>query len=194
MENLTVCALIEHDLQLIRRLRDLVSDCGFDLQMTRSCNEAILYLRGVGIYANRERYPLPQMMVLDTKSDAGSDLELLAWLRSEGGFLKMPVILLISLPAPAATVACALDQFCFFVNRETLWELPSLAWRLFFGHRLSAQITEPGPPLSRDAQSEKRVEPVKRRPLGLGSLQVLGSVKKKLAPFAGLASAHMRPP
>jgi len=141
MENPKICAVIEQDLRLIRRLRELVSDCGFNMHLTRSCNEAMLHFRGIGIYANRKRFPLPTLTILDTGNEQGSNLEFLAWLRQEPQFKTMPVVLLAYEPPHKARVACALDPLSFVVDRETLWEIPSIAWGLLFG----VPLVLPGP-------------------------------------------------
>ncbi|HEV8543970.1 MAG TPA: hypothetical protein VGR78_16385 [Verrucomicrobiae bacterium] len=138
MANPTICAVVEQDLRLIRRLREFASDCGFNLHITRSSEETILYFRDVGIYGDRAHYPLPSMTVLDTGNEGASDLELLGWLRQERQFRKMPIVLLAREPPHKVRVACALDTLCFLADRETLWELPGLAWRLLFISQPSA--------------------------------------------------------
>jgi CheY-like chemotaxis protein len=58
--------------------------------------EAIEYLRGTGQYADRARYPLPGLMLLDLKLPRRSGHEVLAWLRQEPAVRRLPVAILTS--------------------------------------------------------------------------------------------------
>jgi CheY-like chemotaxis protein len=58
--------------------------------------EAISYLSGTGIYANRDAYPLPQLVLLDLKLPRKSGLEVLEWIRSRPEFATLPVFMLTS--------------------------------------------------------------------------------------------------
>jgi hypothetical protein len=130
-----ILAVVEQDLQLIFRLQELCADYGLKLCITRSTEEAVLYLRGVGIYANRTSHPLPGMVLLDTDSCSAADLKLLEWLRDHTEFRSTPVGMLADEPPHKVHVACALDPECFIIDRKSLWELPSVAWQVFFPFR-----------------------------------------------------------
>lgn len=132
MDLTAILAVVEQDLRLIQRLQDLAADYGLTLHLTRSAHEAILYLRGIGIYSNRIRYPLPGLVLLDTENGEASDLELLSWIRENEQFRPLPVGLLASEPPHKLHVTCAIDPECFIVERDSLWELPGLAWEVFF--------------------------------------------------------------
>ena len=54
-----------------------------DLKIARYGNEAVLYLKGVGIYGNRAIYPLPRVIVLDLDLPDGSPLAVLGWIRQQ---------------------------------------------------------------------------------------------------------------
>lgn len=45
--------------------------------------EAVQYLQGKGDYANRAKYPLPQVILLDLKMPKFTGFEFLEWLRSQ---------------------------------------------------------------------------------------------------------------
>jgi len=59
-------------------------------------DEALAYLDGTGLYADRQRYPLPTLMLLDLKLPRRSGLEVLAWVRQHSGIKRLPVIVLTS--------------------------------------------------------------------------------------------------
>jgi len=65
------------------------------LRVARYGNEAILYLKGVGIYGNRNHYPLPELIIIDLSTPDGSGLAVLGWIRRQPGFGGTPVILLV---------------------------------------------------------------------------------------------------
>jgi CheY-like chemotaxis protein len=60
--------------------------------------QAIDYLRGDGPYANRHRYPMPKLALLDIKMPKQTGLEVLEWLRNNEneGLKRLPVIIMSS--------------------------------------------------------------------------------------------------
>ena len=58
--------------------------------------EAIAYLNGDGVYANRELHPFPEVLILDLKMPRLSGLELLAWIREHPDFKVIPTIIMTS--------------------------------------------------------------------------------------------------
>ena len=56
--------------------------------------EVIDYLSGEGAYADRVKFPLPLLLLLDLKMPRVSGLEVLAWLRDHPEIGKTPVIVL----------------------------------------------------------------------------------------------------
>lgn len=63
--------------------------------------EAVAYLSGQGDYADRERHPLPFMMLLDLKLPRLSGHEVLKWLREQPGLKRLPVVVLTSSREPS---------------------------------------------------------------------------------------------
>jgi len=127
-----ILAVVEQDLNLIFRLQELCSDYGLKLTVARSPEEAMLYLRGIGIYANRMRDPLPGLVLLDTEHRGAGALTMLSWLREHPEYSDIPVGLLALEPPHKVHVACAIDPDCFIIDRNSLWELPAVAWQIFF--------------------------------------------------------------
>jgi CheY-like chemotaxis protein len=58
-----------------------------------SGSEAIRYLRGVRVYADRRTYPLPTMIVVNLNPNSTDGIELIEWLRSQPRFDGMDVII-----------------------------------------------------------------------------------------------------
>lgn len=58
--------------------------------------EAIAYLNGEGIYADRTRYPFPEVLILDLKMPRMSGFELLSWIREHPEYRVIPTIIMTS--------------------------------------------------------------------------------------------------
>jgi CheY-like chemotaxis protein len=54
------------------------------------------YLKGEKEFADRHRFPLPTLALLDIKIPRYSGLEVLEWLRSQGRFAALPIVMLTS--------------------------------------------------------------------------------------------------
>lgn len=61
------------------------------LQMVQNGQEAIDYLQGNGVYADRSKYPVPDLIVLDLRMPIVDGFEFLAW-RSTSSFSTVPAI------------------------------------------------------------------------------------------------------
>jgi CheY-like chemotaxis protein len=66
------------------------------LRIVRDGDEAIQYLGGRGVFADRSRYPLPSLVLLDLKLPKRSGLEVLEFLRAQPSMKQTPVIVLTS--------------------------------------------------------------------------------------------------
>ena len=66
------------------------------VQWVRDGLEAIAYLNGEGIYADRTLYPFPEVLLLDLKMPRMTGLELLAWIRDHPNFRVIPTIIMSS--------------------------------------------------------------------------------------------------
>src|SRR6267378_6842018 len=72
------------------------------LQIVTDGQEAINYLRGDGKYADRERYPLPRLMVMDIKMPRRTGFEVLEWVKGHGRPLRrIPIVIVSSSDNPA---------------------------------------------------------------------------------------------
>ena len=57
-------------------------------------SEAIAYLEGAGIYADRGHYPFPDLIILDLKMPLVNGFEFLAWRQRSPRFSQVPVAVL----------------------------------------------------------------------------------------------------
>jgi CheY-like chemotaxis protein len=68
------------------------------LETVQSGDEAIGYLNGSGVYADREEYPLPALLLLDIKLPGKDGFQVLDWIRHDPKFAPLRVIMLTSSP------------------------------------------------------------------------------------------------
>jgi len=66
------------------------------LYVVSTGKELMSYLQGEGKFANRDEYPLPDLLLLDLKLPGYSGFEILAWLRSQSGLSGLRVLVLTS--------------------------------------------------------------------------------------------------
>ena len=64
------------------------------LQVVKDGEEAIAYLSGDGIYADRSRYPFPALMLLDLKMPNTDGFGVLKWLRDQKHLPSLRVVVL----------------------------------------------------------------------------------------------------
>jgi CheY-like chemotaxis protein len=83
------------DVALIRRA---FKKCNIinPLQVLSDGDRVVDYLAGHGAYADRDRYPLPVLIVLDLKLPKKSGLEVLEWVRGASLIKRIPVVILTS--------------------------------------------------------------------------------------------------
>jgi CheY-like chemotaxis protein len=96
MKQSGVILLVENDKDFIYLLERSFrrADIRNPVKIARYGNEAILYLRGVGIYADRFSYPLPAFIILDMTNPDGSSIALLGWVRERAEFSQVPILVL----------------------------------------------------------------------------------------------------
>lgn len=66
------------------------------LRIVRDGEDAVNYLSGVAPYGDRNRHPLPSLILLDLKLPKKNGLEVLSWLRGEPHLRLTPVVILSS--------------------------------------------------------------------------------------------------
>ncbi len=82
-----------NDAFLVRRA---LTQClgGWTIQCVADGDQAVEYLSGIGDYADRNRYPLPDLVLLDLKLRSMHGFDLLAWARAHPQFRRLPIIVL----------------------------------------------------------------------------------------------------
>jgi DNA-binding response OmpR family regulator len=93
-----VILLVEDDpndkLFFERALRD--DEPHINLQIVSDGEQAISYLKGDPPYDNREKHPLPQLMILDLKLPRRSGHEVLGWIKGQSNVKTLPVVIFSS--------------------------------------------------------------------------------------------------
>ena len=75
------------------------------LQVVTDGDTAVAYLSGAGEYSDRDRYPLPVVILLDLKLPRRSGHEILGWLRQQPELKRLLVVVLTS-----SNQRCDVDQ------------------------------------------------------------------------------------
>ncbi len=64
-------------------------------------DQALAYLSGENGYSDRDKFPLPNVLMMDVKLPRKSGLEVLTWLRAQPLLKRLPVVMLTSSKQPA---------------------------------------------------------------------------------------------
>lgn len=67
---------------------------GIPVLVVGNGQEAVQYLQGTGVYADRTKYPFPDIVLLDLKMPVMNGFEVLRWVRSQPKLRRLPVIIL----------------------------------------------------------------------------------------------------
>jgi CheY-like chemotaxis protein len=70
------------------------------LHFVRDGEEALEYLKGEGQFSDREKYPLPTLLLLDLNMPRLNGFEVLQWLRLQPGLRRLVVIIFTSSELP----------------------------------------------------------------------------------------------
>ncbi len=66
----------------------------YSLQTVEDGEQACAYLSGRGLYAARDKYPLPSLILLDLKMPRSTGFEVLRWIRANPESSHIPVVVL----------------------------------------------------------------------------------------------------
>lgn len=91
------------------------------IQMVDDGQQVIQWLSGAGDFADRTRFPLPDVVILDLKMPIKTGFEALEWIRSHGEFRDIPAVVLTSSDDPRdVNRARELQATAFFVKSPHL--------------------------------------------------------------------------
>ena len=110
-------------------MRAAFKKAGFDIPLHELHNgeEAIAYLKGTGPYGDRDRFPLPTLMLTDLNMPMKSGFDVVAWLRGEPKLKRLPVVVLTASMRPEDVErAYDLGVNAFFVKPGTLDALTAM--------------------------------------------------------------------
>ncbi len=85
----------EHDVFFLGRAFK-AAGIGTPVQVAADGQQALDYLSGAGAYADREKYPLPALIILDLKLPRLNGMEVLRWVRAQRGLSCVAVIIFSS--------------------------------------------------------------------------------------------------
>jgi CheY-like chemotaxis protein len=83
----------EDSLFLLRAAFEMAK-CQHPLQEAHNGEEAIAYLKGEGAYADRDKFPLPTIMLLDLSMPKKNGFDVLTWVRAQPGLKRLAIIVL----------------------------------------------------------------------------------------------------
>jgi CheY-like chemotaxis protein len=103
--------LIEEDADdLLRIKKGLVeAEVLSPLQTVHSCEDAVKYLSGMGIYENRESFPMPFLVILDLALPGEGGFGVLRWLYDRPGLRKQFTVLVLGTPGQEHDVQLAYE-------------------------------------------------------------------------------------
>jgi CheY-like chemotaxis protein len=64
------------------------------IQNVEDADQAVAYLTGAGVYADRRQYPFPSLVLLDLKLPRVNGVDLLKWIRTQPALERTPVVVL----------------------------------------------------------------------------------------------------
>ena len=97
-----VILLVEDNRDDIFFMKQALKKAGvrFPIRVVCDGEEAVAYLDGVDRFADRQKYPVPCIVLLDLKLPKRNGLEVLRWLRTHPEHADLPVLMITSSDEP----------------------------------------------------------------------------------------------
>jgi two-component system, response regulator len=99
--------LVENDAQeaaILNNAFAAIPDCG-TVAIARNVSEAKAYLRGAGIYSDRDKFRLPSTILSSLQVAGDSGVDLLAWVKTDEELRRIPFVLLTPASASSQEIA-----------------------------------------------------------------------------------------
>lgn len=87
---------VEDEADDVLFMRLACRNSGWALEAVENGRQAIAYLSGEPPYADRERHPLPALVLLDLNLPLVSGFDVLRWVREQPAFRELPVVIFSS--------------------------------------------------------------------------------------------------
>ena len=122
------------------------------VQVAQDGQMAIDYLAGEGAFADRGKYPLPCLVLLDLKMPKVNGMDVLAWIRRQPHLKKLVVVVLSSSAQPEDVErAYELGANSYIekpIELERTQEIVNLlkGWWLGYNHFAPIDVARPGAP------------------------------------------------
>src|ERR1039457_3119594 len=97
------------------------------IQVASDGQQAIDYLKGAGEFANREKFPLPCLVLLDLKLPYVMGLEVLKWIRKQPGPVLIEILLTASAEDADIAAAYRLGANAFLTKPSKASKLEDMA-------------------------------------------------------------------
>ena len=109
---------VEDDSNDVLFFEHAVKKTGLSQPVQVACDgkDAMDYLKGTAAFANREKFPLPCLVLLDLKSQRVTGLEVLKWIRQESGLPLVVVVLTASGHNADVTAAYRLGANAYLIK------------------------------------------------------------------------------
>jgi CheY-like chemotaxis protein len=82
-----------NDVHLMELAAHQAAPGGVAFKIVRDGEEALAYLKGEGRFADRQRYPLPDLALLDVRMPKLDGFQVLQWIRNEPDFKNLKVFI-----------------------------------------------------------------------------------------------------
>jgi CheY-like chemotaxis protein len=89
----------KNDVFLMKRAFDKAG-IGNPLYLVNDGQEVVNYMEGTGKFSDRNKYPVPGLLLLDLKMPLMDGFDVLAWLRTHSQFDTLPVVVLTTSRLP----------------------------------------------------------------------------------------------
>lgn len=121
-----VILLLENDSHDVFFFRRALARLGYagTVRVVTGVTDARNYLEGAGDYADREYYPLPDLIVCDMKVFGGTGNQFLQWVRAHDAYRSIPVVMLSGSSLPEErTTSMQLGARAFYLKTGDMAEM-----------------------------------------------------------------------